>query len=162
MLAFITVGSTRFDDLIAAVFQTRVLSAFKKKGYHNVVVQCGNSLFEYSDEIKDGGTKVKSENGIKIEYWKFKPSLEEDFEKADLIISHAGEKEMCFTRVRSTNLSQGSGTILDVLRKGKLMIVIPNHTLLDNHQTELAEALQSMEHLKAATIELVKSYARGK
>jgi len=33
------------------------------------------------------------------------------------------------------------------------MIVVPNATLLDNHQEELAVTLEVMGHLKAATVE---------
>lgn len=47
---------------------------------------------------------------------------------------------------------QGSGTILDVLRLGKPLIVVPNSTLLDNHQQELASALESSGHLKVSDI----------
>lgn len=35
------------------------------------------------------------------------------------------------------------------------MIVIPNPTLLDNHQEELASTLKSMGYLKSATVEYV-------
>lgn len=49
----------------------------------------------------------------------------------------------------------GSGTILDVLRMGKPMIVVPNPTLADNHQEELATELESMQHLRSATVEYV-------
>lgn len=46
----------------------------------------------------------------------------------------------------------GSGTILDVLRLGKPLIVVPNPTLLDNHQQELAAALEELGHLKACSV----------
>lgn len=56
----------------------------------------------------------------------------------------------------STELNaSGSGTILDVLRMGKPLIAVPNATLLDNHQQELAEALSGMGHLVASDIECV-------
>ena len=40
------------------------------------------------------------------------------------------------------------------------MIVVPNPTLLDNHQEELAVALEEMGHLRTATIECVFFYPR--
>jgi len=49
---------------------------------------------------------------------------------------------------------------LDVLRLGKAVIVVPNPTLLDRHQEELAKALSDRGYLKAATIsELPKAIA---
>ena len=45
----------------------------------------------------------------------------------------------------------GSGTILEVLRKGKPLIVVPNPTLLDNHQEDLATELEKMDYLKASS-----------
>jgi beta-1,4-N-acetylglucosaminyltransferase len=47
----------------------------------------------------------------------------------------------------------GSGTVIDVLRMGKRLIVIPNPTLLDNHQQDLASSLNTLGHLKASTVE---------
>jgi beta-1,4-N-acetylglucosaminyltransferase len=36
----------------------------------------------------------------------------------------------------------GAGTILDAMRLGLAIIVVPNVTLLDNHQEELAAELE--------------------
>ncbi|KAF9036601.1 glycosyltransferase 28 [Panaeolus papilionaceus] len=136
MLAFVTVGSTKFDKLIQAIFSEEVLSSLKERGYTHLIVQCGNSAFDMADKIVGGREESLEIVGVHIEFWQYKPSLEKCYEKADLVISHAG-----------------SGTIVDVLRMGKVMIVVPNNTLADNHQEELASALQEMQYLKSTGVE---------
>ena len=90
MHAFVTVGSTRFDTLVQAIFMEDVLSSLCRKGYTRLVVQCGNSTFELASAIKNGNTHRTNRAGVDIEFWSYKPSLQEDYEKADLVISHAG------------------------------------------------------------------------
>ena len=90
MLAFTTVGSTHFNSLIAAVLTENVLSTFKQKGYTDLVVQCGNSAFEFAERLKTGETHTLMKSGVNIELWRFKPTLEAEYEKADLVIAHAG------------------------------------------------------------------------
>ncbi|KAH8107101.1 glycosyltransferase 28 [Cristinia sonorae] len=134
MHVFVTVGSTRFDNLVQRALSDAVLDVLRAKGYSKVVVQCGNSEFDSKAFKQSGDTWVRRDHG-EVEVWRFKPSLQEDYEQADLVISHAG-----------------SGTILDVLRMRKPLIVIPNETLLDNHQQELASALEDLGHLRASTV----------
>ncbi|KAI0079904.1 glycosyltransferase family 1 protein [Panus rudis PR-1116 ss-1] len=134
MYAFVTVGSTRFDRLVQRALSDAVLDVLRAKGYSKIVVQCGNSEFDTKAFQWTGETWVRKGTGD-VEVWRFKPSLKEEYEQADLVISHAG-----------------SGTILDVLRLRKPLIVIPNETLMDNHQEELASALAHLRHLKASTI----------
>lgn len=86
MHVLFTVGSTRFDALVSAVFSPPVLQALQKKGYTQLFLQHGNSTFEFYDAV-DAAEAV----GISWEAVAFKPSLKEDIEKADLVISHAGE-----------------------------------------------------------------------
>ncbi|VDB82625.1 unnamed protein product [Peniophora sp. CBMAI 1063] len=130
MRVFITVGSTKFDALIEAVLSQSVLEALSSRGYGEVVVQCGNSRVE--DAILGDARLL---HGARVSVYRFKPSLTQDVDDADLIISHAG-----------------SGTILDVLRRSKPLIVVPNETLLDNHQKELADALGGMGYLIACAV----------
>ena len=47
----------------------------------------------------------------------------------------------------------GSGTILDALRSQVPLIVVPNSTLLDNHQVELADALADQEYVVVGKLE---------
>ncbi|KAJ6455709.1 glycosyltransferase family 28 C-terminal domain-containing protein [Mycena sanguinolenta] len=124
MRAFVTVGTFQFDALVAAVLDERVLVALRDRGYTELVVQCGKSAFEHAAAVAGGQTANIESNGVRVELWQSRPSLDTQFRRADLIIGHAG-----------------AGTILEVLRLGKPLIVVPNPTLLHNHQIELAAAL---------------------
>jgi beta-1,4-N-acetylglucosaminyltransferase len=83
MRAFVTVGATSpFDSLIEILLQDDALTILKKKGYDKLVIQAGPS-----GRFKD---TVEKRNGVSIEIWQLKSSLQSDFEQSDLIISHAG------------------------------------------------------------------------
>lgn len=58
--------------------------------------------------------------------------------------THALKRSISITNAR---MRTGSGSILDALRTGVPIIVVPNETLLDNHQVELAEALAEQEYV---------------
>ncbi|KAG7092372.1 hypothetical protein E1B28_008731 [Marasmius oreades] len=146
MLAFVTVGSTRFDSLVNCVFSQPVLSSLRDKGYTQLIIQCGNSELDLRYLLQERDVFASENYGIHIECWKYKPSLRGEYERADLVISHAG-----------------SGSILEVLRLGKPLIVVPNASLLDDHQQELATALEEMNHLKVSTIsDLARNIAQFK
>lgn len=44
------------------------------------------------------------------------------------------------------DISIGGGTVMEGLRLGLSMIVVPNPSLLDNHQAELAQELQDQNY----------------
>ncbi|KAJ6496552.1 glycosyltransferase family 28 C-terminal domain-containing protein [Mycena vitilis] len=124
MLTFVTVGTFQFDVLVQTVLSEAVLRALRGRGYTELVVQCGKSEFELAAAIAGGETVSIERHGVRVELWRTKGSLDAEYRRADLVIGHAG-----------------AGTILEVLRMGKPLIVVPNPTLLHNHQTELAVAL---------------------
>ena len=86
MLAFATVGSTKFDALVKTVLSEPVLNALRSKGFTSLVVQSGNSRVD----VAVGDVTMLQKSGIDIEIYKFKPSLESDYDAAELVISHAG------------------------------------------------------------------------
>ncbi|TBU35911.1 glycosyl transferase [Dichomitus squalens] len=132
---FVTVGSTRFDALVQKVLSEPVLDVLRAKGYRTLDVQCGNSDFDASQLSRNGEDRWQRAGDVETSVWRFKPTLKEEYERADLIISHAG-----------------SGTIIDVLRLGKPLIVVPNETLMDNHQAELSDALAALGHLMSSSV----------
>lgn len=83
MQAFVTVGSTKFDDLIDIVASEGFLAGLSANGFTRLVVQYGNS--DPRQPFRD-----ETSHGVKVTAWRFKPSLREEYLVADLIISHAG------------------------------------------------------------------------
>lgn len=51
----------------------------------------------------------------------------------------------------------GSGSIFEALRAGKPLVVVINEALMDNHQQELAHALEKQQHLFCATPETLQA-----
>lgn len=117
-VAFVTVGSTQFPELVQAVLHEHALSIFKNLGYTRLIVQHGS----YTPNTP----KIEK---LSIECFAYTNDLAEYIRIADLIISHAG-----------------AGTAIEVLRARKKLIMVPNETLLDNHQVELAEKLSSSSY----------------
>ncbi|KAL6480257.1 hypothetical protein MHYP_G00112900 [Metynnis hypsauchen] len=122
---FVTVGSTCFDDLIASMTSDEVVKALVDRGYTDVVLQVGRGSF-----VPD----PQSCPGLRLEAFRFKESIAENIQLADLVISHAG-----------------AGSCLEALGAGKPLLVVVNDKLMDNHQLELAKQLQVDSHLLYCT-----------
>jgi beta-1,4-N-acetylglucosaminyltransferase len=117
---FVTVGTTRFDLLIEMVTKPVALDWMKLNGYTDFIIQYGK-----------GEEPIIPRNApVKCRAYSFESSLEHDMKEADLIISHAG-----------------AGTIMEGLRLKKRMVVVINTLLMDNHQTELANAMAKRGHM---------------
>ncbi|KAJ3213575.1 N-acetylglucosaminyldiphosphodolichol N-acetylglucosaminyltransferase catalytic subunit alg13 [Dinochytrium kinnereticum] len=124
---FVTVGSTKFDLLIAKISTPAFLNALETLGFNHLIVQHGNS----SNPFPTPPTTT-----LTIETFPFNPSLDGYMRSASLIISHAG-----------------SGSILESFFLQKRLIVVPNETLMDNHQVELADALHEQGSLIRSSVE---------
>ena len=124
---FVTVGTTKFDGLVRAVDDDRCRALLLRQGYGSVTVQIGHGTVVPRDA--DGSAAPPS-----MRYFRHKPSHEQDVADADLVISHGG-----------------AGTIMEVLRARKPLLVVVNNALMGNHQMELADALQARGHLVATT-----------
>ncbi|GAB1869347.1 N-acetylglucosaminyldiphosphodolichol N-acetylglucosaminyltransferase [Camponotus japonicus] len=123
---FVTVGTTKFDNLITTVLSREVLEALSARNYRHLILQIGNSNLEPDCTARYGFDK--------IETFKLSPSIGKYMQSADLVISHAG-----------------AGSVLEALEKRKRLIVVINDLLMDNHQVELAEQLYKDEYLYYCT-----------
>jgi beta-1,4-N-acetylglucosaminyltransferase len=157
LIAFVTVGSTRFDKLVAAVLSEEVIESLQRHHFTKLVVQTGNSEIKLPHGyVIDQGRFSGILHGLLVDIWSFKPSLHEEYARAHLVIGHAGRRVTDIYHIYTeTSIYQGSGTIIEVLRAGRKMIAVPNETLLHNHQAELAEALDRSNHLISSSTSLV-------
>ena len=83
MRIFVTVGTTKFEDLILKIDSIEFLLTARNLGCTHLVIQVGNGQYKPSAILKNA-------EGIHVEYYRFKVDYIKDVEKADLIISHAG------------------------------------------------------------------------
>lgn len=99
---FVTVGTTKFDDLIDKIDSPKLFNILLKYGFNKMIIQIGNysGTIENSlpfDENNNNNktnskTTTSSTTTAKFEslYFDYKPSLSEFMKNSDLIISHAG------------------------------------------------------------------------
>jgi len=120
---FVTVGTTKFDELIASITERNTLEALKHKGYTSMIVQMGNGTF-----------LIEPSDVMEISSYKFKPDIGPDMNNSDLVISHGG-----------------AGSIMQALDHGKPLLVVVNEKLMDNHQYELAKQLSDKKRLYFTT-----------
>ncbi|KAL3285872.1 hypothetical protein HHI36_000392 [Cryptolaemus montrouzieri] len=125
---FVTVGTTKFEKLISALSDEKILDILAKLGYTSIQFQTGNGHF-----------KKVSHQLIDIKYNKYFEDFQNEIKQSDLVISHAG-----------------AGTCLEVLKTGKPLIVVINEDLMDNHQIELAKHLSQKEYLYYCTCDTLK------
>ena len=116
MNVLVTVGSTTFDALSLAVLDEDLLAQLYKRGYRTMLLQHG----------KTKALPSNVDSSVDITMVTYLPDMTQAINTADLVISHAG-----------------AGTVLEVLKSDRKLIVVPNETLMDNHQVELAEKLAS-------------------
>ena len=128
----VTVGTTQFDGLVQAVYDDGILDVVSKHEAPRILIQCGVSRVPADVSTRHSsifGTDCAYTQlrGVDIYAFPYIPSLGELLNAADVVIAHAG-----------------AGTILETLRARSRprLLVVPNGALMDNHQRELAEALQ--------------------
>lgn len=144
---FVTIGATApFNSLVKTVLEPPFLQALHNAGYGDLRIQYGDEGQQVFDQkIGNRKASIKEKLGISVSGFGFdKNGLNGELKavkgasEADdgAVISHAG-----------------SGSILDAMRLGLPLIVVPNTDLLHNHQTELAEILAEQGYVVSSKIE---------
>lgn len=122
-VVFVTVGTTKFEELIRSIDSDEVLKALRNRGYTHVVVQIGQG--DYVPFERKGSDCIKDEYGLTVEWYRLKPAILADLKRASLVISHAGY-----------------GSLMESLSLGKPVVAVINDKLMDNHQVDIAQELQ--------------------
>ncbi|KAH8887751.1 hypothetical protein GQ53DRAFT_843878 [Thozetella sp. PMI_491] len=128
---FITVGATAgFRPLLEEIISEKFLIALERHNYGSLIVQCGPDHEWFAAKV----ASLCEKHGINITSFERTHSMAAEYLKcrgqkgvqlAGCVVSHAG-----------------SGTILEAGRYSVPLVVVPNPTLMNNHQLELAEEVE--------------------
>ena len=110
-MIFVTVGTTRFDSLFRFLDEPVLCRKFTLFG------QIGPGTYEPSN----------------FPWYRFSESIEQDYLKASIIISHGG-----------------AGSLYRLLELNKKIIVVPNSDRVDDHQNDIANFLSKRGHVLLA------------
>ncbi|KAI6248060.1 UDP-N-acetylglucosamine transferase subunit alg13 [Erysiphe necator] len=144
----VTTGATAaFPDLIKSALSHRSLQALADHEFTHITYQCGQSLEVFKQ---------------------WKPKITYDLVLNAFDFNHKGlieEMEKCKAKegVSRTGLvicHAGAGTVLEVLRNGIPMVIIPNDSLMENHQMELADELDRQGYATKSMVRNLHSAIR--
>eukprot|EP01017_Pseudomicrothorax_dubius_P025073 TRINITY_DN2674_c0_g1_i2.p1 TRINITY_DN2674_c0_g1~~TRINITY_DN2674_c0_g1_i2.p1 ORF type:complete len:189 (-),score=60.49 TRINITY_DN2674_c0_g1_i2:106-612(-) len=117
----VTVGTTRFDEMINEIDRPEVYEMFKKYGYTKIFIQYGRG---------NPPKNFSRVEGLNVEIYDLKTTFSKDLNESDLIISHCG-----------------GGTIMEAVKAKRNMIAVVNDTLMDNHQMEMYEKMTAEHYI---------------
>ena len=134
-----TVGTTRFDALVAAASHPDFLAAAGRLGYGRVLIQHGHG------PAPAAPAAPASPASAALASYSLKPDIGADVRGAALVVSHAG-----------------AGSVFEALRSGRRLLVACNPALAGNHQRELAGAMEQGRHCAVAASPLTpEALAQG-
>ncbi|KAI5190409.1 beta-1,4-N-acetylglucosaminyltransferase [Nematocida minor] len=117
MRLVVTTGTFGFNELVDKIVES--LGAISTK-YTEVIIQYGRT--EPNSLKRKSTTNSQNFSLIKVAYY---TAFDDFIQGADLVVSHAG-----------------TGTVLSLLKHNAPFIIVPNKTLLHNHQEEYTNSLQ--------------------
>lgn len=140
----ISTGATvTFRALLTQVINRQFLDFLVTIGVSKLVVQYGNEIVngvhlskqfvsELLSHLDIAYNDVIKYDTLSVDLIPFSQDISKVLSPADLVISHGG-----------------TGSIIDALRLNKKLIVVPNDTLMNNHQLEISVAFESRNLVKS-------------
>lgn len=120
----ISVGTTKFENLIKAVDTPAFYELLDKNNFSKLIVQKGRGEYHINNHTKCD-LKI-----LKVEEHSLLDNFSDVVKASDYVVAHAG-----------------AGTILESFKQKTCLISVVNDTLMDNHQVEMAEALESDNYI---------------
>ncbi|KAI1148219.1 hypothetical protein F4825DRAFT_454677 [Nemania diffusa] len=143
--AFVTIGATAgFRGLLQEVVSQKFLFMLKSLNFTNLVVQCGPDL-EYFDTIRP--RHAQESCGVEITAFSYAPELKKYFMQASRGEDENGKRD-CGVIISHA----GSGSIIEALEFDSKLVAVPNSDLMDNHQLEIAEEMETQGFLIHGTL----------
>ncbi|WRT67455.1 uncharacterized protein IL334_004427 [Kwoniella shivajii] len=135
----VTVGSTLFPSLTDAILSPSLISSLNTLDVRKLVIQYGRADLppDLSIDVDANGNGTTVIDELRIEVMRFTDQFEKLVGQSDYVISHAG-----------------SGSILTTLRRNPPipLLVVPNESLMDNHQAELADEMGKLGYLMVSRV----------
>lgn len=162
-LCFVTTGATApFTALIESTLSPSSLQALRECGFTHILVQYGTAKDVFArcssaavSHLQDNSQEKKlSIAGFDFDSNALQPQFKLVQKTKGLVVSHAGTFPQQGSRKQSAK-HVGSGTILAALRYQIPLVVVPNTGLLDNHQEELAVAMERNRYLLRGDVQYV-------
>lgn len=130
-IAFVTVGSTRFDALVAGATCWETLDAFHAHGVRKLVVQYGAGSAPEAAAL--GRCAQRS---IQVEMFRWEPDIGARLQSAWIVLSHGG-----------------AGTLIEASSMQCRVVAVVNKQLMDDHQKELVNAFDEAQCIVKAVSE---------
>lgn len=128
-----TVGSTSFDGLIESLTSDRALEVLYSAGVRKLSLQYGRGKL-VSDQTFTPQSAI-GEKPLVVSAFAFTSSLSGHIADADIVATHCG-----------------AGCVFESLAALKHVIAVPNRSLMDDHQSELADELDACGALRVAEV----------
>ncbi|KAI2605804.1 glycosyltransferase family 1 protein [Hypoxylon fragiforme] len=137
-IAFVTIGaSASFQPLIAEVLSPDFIAKLRAARFTHLIVQYGPDLRCF-DAAKPAPEGLNDNNSLIVTGFAYKESLRKEME-----LTTAKETSV-FVREKGLIVTHaGSGSILDALDFDTTVIAVPNPSLMDNHQSEIATEMEN-------------------
>ncbi|KAK4051398.1 N-acetylglucosaminyldiphosphodolichol N-acetylglucosaminyltransferase catalytic subunit alg13 [Microbotryomycetes sp. JL201] len=141
MKAVLTVGSTEFSPLVHALLSPDCLRLLHTLDVTSLLAQVGNSDLPAGFTINKETRRALDVDGatLHVTVVDFTDDIEQHIAQAQLVISHAGAGSI-LSAIRPSSFSNSEDDVGTCTQK--VLVIVPNSSLMDSHQSDLADEFE--------------------